>query len=361
MSDAPIAIELFSCSGGMAEGFRRAGIVFDLVIDADIDACASYEANLGHSPVRMDVHDLVRMARFGFRPQCWLLVADPPCTPWSSGGKRRGLDDPRDCLRPTIDLIKLIRPEAYLIGNVPGLQHGPNASVLEETIGSLGAFGYCTADFVSLDAADFGVPQHRVRPFWFGHRRGTHCLTWPSRTHGRPMQEGHLPGMELAPWVTAGSALADLPKGVLGVQCRVAEHTENHPDDLKLDAPARTQTGNPHGCAVLRLDSKPKRRDVKAWLDERPSTTVTQATWVAQPGQCGSEKKPYQGANAIVLSELARARLQGFPDGWTFCGKTKKSRNAQIGMAMPPPVAQAVADAIMQWRAECSSPNAEGS
>lgn len=30
-------IELFSCSGGMAEGFRRAGIEFDLVFDKDED------------------------------------------------------------------------------------------------------------------------------------------------------------------------------------------------------------------------------------------------------------------------------------------------------------------------------------
>ncbi len=366
-----LAIELFCCAGGMAEGFRRAGVSFDLAFDADPDACASYERNLGRAPVRMDVRDLLRLAQTGWRPQCWLLVADPPCTPWSSGGKRQGLDDPRDCLRPTIALIDAIRPDAYLIGNVPGLEHQQNAGALEETIGSLGASGYCTADFCVFDAADFGVPQHRIRPFWFGHRKGTPCIDWPTRTHGPPTTNLELPGTELLPWVTAGDALSDLPDALLGVQCTVAEHGRSHSNEVEIAEPARTQNANPHGCAVLRLNRKhpptrpdaPARTvtardrrqgDVMVWLDERPATTVTHQRWISHPGQTGSAQKPYQGSNAIVLSELARARLQGFPDRWHFAGKTKRSRNAQIGMAMPPPLAEAVARAVVQWRRRAS-------
>lgn len=77
-------LELFPCSGGMAEGFRRAGITFSHAFDYDADACNSYERNLGHRPVRMDVRDLLRMVWGGWRPgPIRLLVADPPCTPWS--------------------------------------------------------------------------------------------------------------------------------------------------------------------------------------------------------------------------------------------------------------------------------------
>jgi DNA (cytosine-5)-methyltransferase 1 len=304
-----IAIEVFCCSGGMAEGFRLAGIDFALAFDKDKDACESYACNLGHHPVMIDVHDLVHLAEHGWRPDVWLLVADPPCTPWSSGGDRKGLADPRDCLRPTVELIKLLQPQAYLIGNVPGLEFETNAGALEQTIGSLSRHGYCTADFVVLDAADFGVPQHRVRPFWFGHRRGTPCITWPARTHGQPTAKGQLPGLELAPRVTAGEALADLPEAALA------------------------------------------KGDV-AWLDERPSTTVTadRGGRIGSPGRNEAGGKRYYD-NAIVLSELARARLQGFPDRWVFVGKTKKSRNAQIGMAMPPALARAVAESIAAWRA----------
>ena len=85
-------MELFGCAGGMAEGFRRAGITFDMVVDRDPDACDSYEQNMGHRPLQMDARDLLRMARLGWRPKApiQLFVADPPCTPWSRAGKRTG-------------------------------------------------------------------------------------------------------------------------------------------------------------------------------------------------------------------------------------------------------------------------------
>ncbi len=53
--------------------------------------------------------------------------------------------------------------------------------------------------------------------------------------------------------------------------------------------------------------------------------------------------------DAVVLTERAAAILQGFPDDWLFQGKTKKSRWSQIGQAMPPPLAEAVARQIAAW------------
>lgn len=94
-----VNLELFPCSGGMAEGFRRAGVVFDFAFDVEPIHCDSYEHNLGHRPICMDVRDLVRMLRGGWLPgPVDLLVADPPCTPWSRAGKRRGREDERDML-----------------------------------------------------------------------------------------------------------------------------------------------------------------------------------------------------------------------------------------------------------------------
>lgn len=169
----PLFVEIFPCSGGMAEGFRRVGVVFDFAFDKDPNACASYEHNHGHRPVQIDVRDLLRMARAGWRPgPIRLLVADPPCTPWSRAGKRLGTEDERDCLRETAEIISILLPDAYLIGNVPGLQDSTSWHVVQDVIGGLSAHGYCVADYAQLDAADYGVPQHRIRPFWYGHRGG---------------------------------------------------------------------------------------------------------------------------------------------------------------------------------------------
>ncbi len=218
-------MELFSCAGGMAEGFRRAGVTFDLAFDFATDHCDSYEANLGHRPICMDVRDLLRMIDLGWRVDVDLLVADPPCTPWSRAGKREGTNDERDMLVDTCRLISLLKPRRYLIGNVPGLDDHKNLPIVQRVIGGLGTHGYCTADFVRLDAADYGVPQHRIRPFWFGHLAGP-CIRWPAPTHGDPDSAAvHSPLLDgLAPWVTCEDALGHIDEEHLGRPVRMRRH-----------------------------------------------------------------------------------------------------------------------------------------
>lgn len=465
-------VELFPCSGGMAEGFRRAGIVFELAVDYSADACASYEANHGHKPVRMDVRDLVRMARQGFKPSAMidLLVADPPCTPWSRAGKRQGRGDERDMLGETVELIELWRPRTYLIGNVPGLDDSTQWHNVQEVLMRLHRIGYCVADYAQLDAADYGVPQHRLRPFWFGHLDGP-CIRWPSPTHCDPREllNTHLPGIEpLRSWTTCREALGHLPIEELG---RVARQTPNrkHPPidpeapsstistgggrhqgntlklprdrhpaslldepshaiktntgrlgsgaalrttrdrhpDATLDAPAPTIRGGGDGHSApqvrlsrheepehlseldepartittqcraaghattlrlsqgMRVGSADRPSDtitakasrvgagsahVLGWPWDSPSTTIMADDRIAPPGHHPESGSILSQPGVIVLSEQAAAILQGFPEGWRFVGATKKARWAQIGMAMPPGLAEAVACAISERR-----------
>lgn len=526
-------IELFPCSGGMAEGFRRAGVTFDLAIDHDADACNSYEKNLGHRPLQMDVNDFHRLVVAGWRPAAPLdlLVADPPCTPWSRAGKRQGVADERDCLVVTTDLIRLLRPRAYLIGNVPGLQDSTQWNVVQRLIGSLRDVGYCVRDYVSLDAADYGVAQHRVRPFWFGHLEGP-CIVWPAPTHAAPTEQLAIGGHALAPWVTCRAALGHLPLEELGrpVKMRIREKGEDgtrhggdlsrcsapdtpaktvvsrqfrkggqilipngtdpspakpkwvptggdkslcstpdrpakvvgahegikggqilipnaspkreltgndahpmseldehprHPvssldepsmviktgggrasgngSTLRLseltrdpndtrkanysspDSPALTITRNTHseGATLLvepslvagrgsrpqsarvlspdepstAVQTKEDRQDNGAvtleWPWNRPATTILGDERLSVPGHHDATvgNSSHAGPNAIVLSEKAAAILQGFPDGWLFSGDTKRARWGQIGMAMPPPLAHAVATAVAEQMA----------
>ncbi len=446
-------VELFPCSGGMAEGFRRAGVNFDLAFDYSKDACDSYEKNLGHRPIQIDVHDLVRLAEAGFEHTrengigirvghhaIDLLVADPPCTPWSRAGKRQGLDDERDCLDATFALLKRWRPQAFLIGNVPGLDDANNWHVITDRLGELGKLGYCVRDFLRLDAADYGVPQHRVRPFWYGHRIGD-CLRVPPRTHCDP-NELHTVSMfeTLKPWVTCRDALSHLSGDDLGrpvkLRWRLSKKTSNFPRASAIDEPAHTVTakeGSGDGNVITVHDttrrSHPSRTDRPArsvraaqpnpvlsspnhqpstldepaktltrnthadgsliyvgdpdgllthprhpinrpdepshtvtardrggaqgagaieWPWPRPATTVTCRAGLPPPGHHPEAGSIMSLPDAIVLSERAGAILQGFPETWTFCGKTKKARWAQLGMAMPPPMAEAVAREIVR-------------
>jgi site-specific DNA-cytosine methylase len=246
-----IDVELFPCAGGMAEGARRAGFHFSWAFDMNPNACASYEANLGHRPICMDVADLLRLLRGGVAfPPVRLLVADPPCTPWSRAGKREGLDDERDMLLETAQIIALLRPEVYLIGNVPGLQDASNWHVVQNVIGGLSRLGYCVADYAQLDAADYGVPQHRVRPFWFGHLAGP-CLRWPAPTHGQDPAPV-LPGFpQLLPYVTCRDALSHLPPEELGRRIRQRANSKHPPSPVDGASNTITAGGSRHQCNTL--------------------------------------------------------------------------------------------------------------
>lgn len=273
-------IELFCCAGGMSEGFRRAGLPIDLAVDCDPDMITAYEANHGYRPMQCDVYQLaehttdllhaIRLAELG---PIDLLVADPPCTPWSPAGKRKGLADPRDCLRVTRQLIEKLRPRAWLIGNVPGLQYAPSWPIAQEIFGTIEGY---EVDHVSLDAACYGVPQHRIRPFWFGRPRGSSAIRWPEPAHCDPSElESSLGLHALKPWVTCRQALAVLPREKWGREVTLSR-------------------------------------------------------------------------NGVVLSMEARAILQGFPLDWVWVGN-KTQQAAQVGMAMPPPLAEAVARSVRAW------------
>lgn len=301
-------IEIFSCAGGMGEGFRRAGLVFDMMVDFEEEHCDSYETNLGHRPINMDARDLLRMLEMGWRPPrpVRFVCGDPPCVSWSRAGKRLGVNDPRDMLEGTCRIIALLQPQAYLIGNVPGLDDGPNLPITQRTIGALSTVGYCTADFARLDACNYGVPQHRHRPFWFGHKRGP-CIQWPAPTHGDPDElrdQETLPGIAaLIPWVTCKQALGHLPLEELGRPIKLRKRGANTVQHGSVEErPARTVgTSNLSDGNVILNGDQPRagKRGKKGQGDrvgdlDKPSATVTRNGGTAGRGAHSQFALTYQ-------------------------------------------------------------------
>lgn len=298
----------------------------------------------------------------------------------------------------TIEILELLKPRFWLIANVPGLDDSNNWKTVQRTIGRLTGSGYCI-DYRKLNAADYGVPQRRIRPFWFGHRGGN-CLSWPKPTHGNPKSIGHaLFGDNRQPWVTCKDALQHLELEELGEPRRLksisAKHKPNEPDDVsgtirksggssgsktialhpkhppnEPHKPSGTIRGGGSGHSAPKVyltlhDKHPINRvdepshvvnakhhgcsggQAMEWPWDRVSTTITQDSRLTPPGH-------HEGGswmttpNVIILSERAASILQGFPDGWVFCGKTKKARWSQIGQAMPPQLACAVGKKIKE-------------
>ena len=344
----------------MALGFRRAGIEFDMAIDYDNDARSSYSLNMGHVPENINVKTTFpSLVRRLAKEKISLLVADPPCVSWSYSGKKEGMTDPRDCLMETCALIARLKPKAWLLANVPGLDSKKNIRIVDDLIKPLP--GYCS--YARLNAADFGVPQIRRRPFWVGFQseRARAEFRWPTPSHAKEA------------WVTCRQALGHLPLEGLGRPIVLRWNGPDHRPSC-ADEPAKTLSTNPNSDGAVLVAERDRHKPNKAdapgacvttgaragkggntleWPWDRPSTTVQSDPRLGLPGHHDPEIPNSQhGPNAIVLSEKARLILQGFPEDWIVCGKTKGSRDSQIGQAMPPAMAEAVAREIarvMRW------------
>jgi site-specific DNA-cytosine methylase len=169
-------LEICAGAGGLASGLARAGFETLALVDAWPISGRILRHQRLWKPDRVHVRDVRKFDFSGFGDRVGILSGGPPCQPWSTGGARRGERDPRDLMGEVDDLVAMVRPEAFVWENVPGLIRGAFAEYFEDLMGRLRAptgdlrYGVLAA---VLNAADFGVPQIRQRLFIIGLRGGS--------------------------------------------------------------------------------------------------------------------------------------------------------------------------------------------
>lgn len=313
-------LDLFAGAGGAGIGLRR---VFpdELIVhvDHDADCCATLRAAFAGRDHRHDyvVHAAVGTSHLNIASQNVTgLWASPPCQPYSHAGKRLGADDERDAWPETLAVIEATRPQWVVIENVRG-------SPAETWRSAIARLGYLTKLW-DLDAADYGVPQHRRRRFVAGRLDHTHYLGPPTPTHCRyPIAIwGSLP------WVTIGDALPHLrsegARVVGGGQNPHYPGEERRERDL-TDEPSTTIAGpngnqTPHVVYPIgngRAGSEPERLD-------RPAPTVTaqevkgtrasrSSGWTFHGGPDRASDGAFLATGRRRLTTAEVARLQDFP------------------------------------------------
>ena len=280
------------------------------------------------------------MALRGIRPA--VLAAGVPCQGFSRSNRKRHDDDERNQLfLDFMRLAKAIRPRAVVIENVSSLRGvaggGFENAIRNEIESTLGLRAYV----VTLDAADFGVPQHRSRVFFIGIPKSR---VWdePTPSHG--------PGRQY-PYRTVRDAIYDLPRLRAGQSTpyysnsSLSEYAEllkgSQKHLLNHQAPA-----HPAGTIQRIRATKPGepmypnfRQRIRLHWD-RPSPTQVSGGIRAQ-FQFGHPSQ------ARGLSIRERCRIQSFPDWMEVCGGLVQGR-IQTGNAVPPLLAQAVAHSILR-------------
>lgn len=213
------SLELFAGAGGMALGIAQAGFDPLAIIELEPRAVATLRANAPDEAAWPVIAGDVRDMRFGTYRNVDLLAAGPPCQPFSIGGKRLGRHDPRDLLPETIRAIAEAEPKAFLIENVRGLTFPVAQGYLRYSLAQLRNPAVSIADMSEaehwaclrripesrhqydvslhlLNAADFGVPQQRVRLFITGVRRDVGKFGGLEPTHSKAALLAELDGDE---------------------------------------------------------------------------------------------------------------------------------------------------------------------
>lgn len=323
-------LTLFAGAGGADIGIRDAG--FDHALGVEWDEHAAATARAAGFPVKTgDVRDATLYESL---PPIDLLWASPPCQDWSTAGKREGASGDRNGWPWTWDVVDLLQstdrgPRWLICENVTGmLQHSGKckpqctydcaAHYWHEVVMREARKRFAWADWRVLNAADFGVPQHRRRVFLVA---GPRPIEWPKSTHGDPaaLAQGGLFSTAISPWVRCDTAL-----------------------DLSSVIGGGTRRGGWDGWSPRELAGG-------------PSATVN-AMFASSGGiftpHAGGKPKP-AGAPGPVASELRLltvaecARLQDFPDGYPWHGP-KAARYKQVGNAVPPTLARVLAEAVLK-------------
>lgn len=158
------AVDLYSGSGAVTAALKRRHFRVVAAVDNDPVACATYRLN--HPKTRMIQDDITKVDPSDIRrdnlgdEDVDLLVVCAPCQPFSSQNRKRGADERSRLILQAGRFARILRPRVIFFENVPGL--AAHSALLDDLRQALGE-DYNLGDPERVDAADFGVPQRRVR------------------------------------------------------------------------------------------------------------------------------------------------------------------------------------------------------
>lgn len=371
----PLAVDLFAGAGGLSLGLEQAGFDVCAAVEVDPIHAATHEFNfpLGtticRSVVGLSASEIRQKSGLAER-EVDLVAGGAPCQGFSLIG-RRMLDDPRNTLvREFVRIVSELGARAFVFENVKGLTVGRQKAFLIELAEMFEGEGYeVLKPWRVLNAAEYGVPQSRDRLFLIGVKKGEALPSYPA---AQTTQAGKLIGDVIPNGPTCKDALSDLPNvdefdQLLNTdKIRFSHYGEfsdyakelrclvdgawflSHPrewDDAFLTSSMRTEH-----TVISRTrfsETQPGKVEPISRFFRLPSGGVSNTLRAGTDGARGAFTSPrpihYQYPRCVTVREMAR--LHGFPDWFRF-HVTKWHGARQIGNAVPPPLARAVAEKV---------------
>lgn len=350
------AVELFAGAGGLSLGLERAGFSIVLANEIEKDFAATLAQNHPDTLVlAKDIHDIDFVKHASDIGHIDLLSGGPPCQGFSTVGSKNRMDPRNSLFYEYLRAVSELKPKYVLFENVSGFFKMYNSEVYKTLISELSSLGYDHTSAI-LDAANYGLPQHRERTIVIGWRKGLKPAGLPEPTHSNANSL-----FNDKQWTTLIDAISDLPPLDAGEEKFFYQsHPVNHYQATlrngadSLSEHNASQYGErmqeilslvPPGGSIENLPQRlrPKgyfKNTYARLLPDTPSPTITRNFGTPSSSRC---IHPFQNR---ALSTREGARLQGFPDTYKFCG-AKTSKNLQIGNAVPPILGEAIATEII--------------
>lgn len=346
-------ISLFSGAMGLDIGLGKAGL--NVVIGQDFEpSCVETMKANGHNVLGGDIREIkpeTLLELTGLHVgEPFMICGGPPCQPFSTAGKRLGINDPRGSLfMDFIRMIDYIRPRFFVMENVKGIVSSPLkhvstkervkddpeqklGTVLDVILSEFNKLGYKTV-YGILDAVNYGVPQFRERFVLIGSRDNEDIFL-PIPTHFQMHQN---PDYR---WKTVGEAIIDL-------ESNPGEYTSLSGDRKKY-LHMVPEGGNwkdlPQEIIPVAMGGAYESGGGKVGFYRRLSYAQPSPTITTSPAQKATMLCHPKQDRPLSIKEYAR--IQQFPDDWKFTG-TISAQYRQIGNAVPIGLAEAIGRAII--------------
>jgi DNA (cytosine-5)-methyltransferase 1 len=253
-----------------------------------------------------------------------------PCNDFSLVGEHKGIDgDFGPLYLSGIPILEEFKPLFFIAENVGGIQSANEGSTflkIKEDLSKAGKGYAITPHLYKFEK--YGVPQARHRVIMVGIRRDIKSIF-------RPPAPTHLDNFKTCmEAITVPPIHATTPNN---------ERTKQHPKVVQrlhhIKAGENAWTANLPENLRLNVRGATISQIYKRLDPAKPSYTVT--------GSGGGGTHVYHWKENRALTNRERARLQTFPDTFTFKG-SKESVRRQIGMAVPPEGAKIIFEAIIK-------------
>ena len=333
-------VDLFCGIGGFSKGFEKVGFQILFGIDNWDVALRTFQKNHTNvEAINADLREIKDDFYKKYSNKVDVVIAGPPCQGFSMSGKRNINDKRNTLFEEVIRSVKLLKPKIVIVENVVGLvsMKTPEGELVKNIIyNKLNELGYSVESKV-LNASEFGVPQARKRVIFIGSKIGKIGFPEPKKYK-----------------VTVGEALENIPdvkskyyndpktefqKTMTDGDKEIYNHDSmNHNEEVLRrikhvppggnwrDIPKEYyNVGGEHSNNYRRLDPN------------KPSITIKHAT----------KSMIIHPKFDRVITAREAARLQSFSDSFIIYG-TKFQQQQQLANAVPPLLAQAIGEHILQ-------------